>query len=95
MKLPDLSPILTEEELDAIEQVRKATKPIEDPTVLLILFHAVERLAMKVKHMREVEEDAAQAIKDHLTLQPTAVEYEHGLNVLKHVADDLLFNDEP
>jgi hypothetical protein len=88
----DLSAILTEEELDAVEQVRKAEKPIEDPTVLVTLFHAVERLAEKIHHMRLNDEDAAQAIIDHLALQPSTAEYDHGLNVLKGVADDLLFD---
>jgi len=88
----DLSAILTEEELYAMQQVREAEKPIEDPTTLITLFQTVERLAEKIHHMRENDEDAAQAIMDHLALQPSTAEYDHGLNVLKGVADDLFFD---
>ena len=88
----DLSAILTDEELSAMQQVREAEKPIEDPTVLMTLFKKVERLGKKIHHMRENDEDAAQAIIDHLALQPSTAEYDHGLNVLKGVADDLFFD---
>ena len=88
----DLSAILTDEELSAMQQVREAEKPIEDPTVLMTLFQTVERLGQKIHHMRENDEDAAQAIIDHLALQPSTAEYDHGLNVLKGVADDLFFD---
>lgn len=88
----DLSAILTETELAAMQQVEKAEKPIEDPTVLMTLFQTVERLAKRIHHMGENQEDAAQAIMDHLALQPSTAEYDHGLNVLKGVADDLFFD---
>jgi hypothetical protein len=88
----DLSAILTETELAAMHQVEKAEKPIEDPTVLVTLFHTVERLAKRIHHMGENQEDAAQAILDHLALQRSTAEYDHGLNVLKGIADDLLFD---
>ena len=87
--------ILTEEELHAVRQVRETEKPIEDPTVLMILFHAVERLANKIQRMRDNDEDAAQTIKDYLTLQQSAAEIEQGHSTLNGIAEDLSFNEAP
>jgi hypothetical protein len=88
----DLSAILTDEEMHAMKQVQETEKPIEDPTVLITLFQTVERLAKRIHDMGMNQEDAAQAILDHLKLQPSTAEYDHGLNVLRGVADDLFFD---
>ncbi|MBI4128316.1 MAG: hypothetical protein HY459_04610 [Parcubacteria group bacterium] len=92
MRKFDLSAILTEAELNAMQAVLQAEKPIEDPTVLVTLFQTVERLAKRIHDMGLNQEDAAQAILDHLSLQRSTAEYDHGLNVLKGIADDLLFD---
>lgn len=88
----DLSAILTETELQAMQQVEDAQKVPVDPTATVALYHTVKRLAERIHHMREQEEDAAQSIMDHLALQPSTAEYDHGLNVLKGIADDLFFD---
>lgn len=89
----ELSAYLTDVELGIVERVQKAENLPEDPeTVMMNLTQTIERLAKRIHHMREQEEDAAQSIMDHLALQPSTAEYDHGLNVLKGVADDLFFD---
>lgn len=101
-----IASILRQEELEAMNEIRRAMKEareprelITDPTALIIFYNAILRLGEenlglleKVKYMRMINEDAAQVILDFLKTQMTPNEIEDAQDRLRKAADDLLFD---